>query len=98
MVEYLLGEFDFYKVISLDSKRLTQIESFNLHGHLNKPSSKAKPEIEIPLIELPTKIVSIDFKENSQTTIEMIMNNGWQFSFRIHNASTYVETSLKFDI
>lgn len=98
MVEYLLGEFDFYKIISLDSKRLTQIESFNLHGHLNKPSSNSKPEIEIALVELPTKIVSIDFKENSQTTVEMIMNNGWQFSFRIHNASTYVETSLKFDI
>ena len=26
------------------------------------------------------------------------MDEGWQFSFRIHNASTYVENSLKFDI
>jgi len=26
------------------------------------------------------------------------MDGGWQFSFRIHNASTKVETSLKFDI
>ena len=29
MVEYLLGEFDFYKVISIDSKRLTQIQTYN---------------------------------------------------------------------
>lgn len=28
----------------------------------------------------------------------MYLDNGWQFSFRIHNASTKVETSLKFDI
>ena len=26
------------------------------------------------------------------------MDGGWQFNFRIHNASTKVETSLKFDI
>ena len=28
----------------------------------------------------------------------MGFDNGWQFSFRIHNASTFVEPSLKFDI
>lgn len=25
MVEYLLGEFDFYKVIGIDDKRITQV-------------------------------------------------------------------------
>lgn len=98
MVEYLLGEFDFYKIISLDSKHTTLIESFNLHGTLNKPSPTKVPEIQIPIVDLPTRIYEIGFKENSQNTVEMIMNNGWQFNFRIHNASTYVETSLKFDI
>jgi len=28
----------------------------------------------------------------------MYLNNGWQLSFRIHNASTIVEPSLKFDV
>ena len=28
----------------------------------------------------------------------MYLNNGWQLSFRIHNASTKVEPSLKFDV
>ena len=28
----------------------------------------------------------------------MFMDEGWQFSFRIHNASTKVEPSLKFDV
>ena len=26
------------------------------------------------------------------------MDGGWQFSFRIHNAETYVVPTLKFDI
>ncbi|MBR3605199.1 MAG: HaeIII family restriction endonuclease, partial [Candidatus Gastranaerophilales bacterium] len=44
MVEYLLGEFDFYKVISIDSKRITQIQSYNLHGTLNKSTKTISPK------------------------------------------------------
>ncbi|MEI3395688.1 MAG: HaeIII family restriction endonuclease [Clostridia bacterium] len=98
LVEYLLGEFDFYKVISIDSKKITQIQTYNLRGTLNKPSKKEKPKTIIPIAKLPTRIVNIDFKPESKNTIELYMNEGWQFSFRIHNASTYVENSLKFDI
>lgn len=98
MVEYLLGEFDFYKVISIDSKRLTRIQSYNLHGSLNKSTKTISPKITIPVVMLPTRIVSFDFKPNSSNTVELYMDGGWQFSFRIHNASTKVEQSLKFDI
>lgn len=98
MVEYLLGEFDFYKVISMDNRRTTQIQAFNLRGTLNQPSKTKQPSIEVPIVDLPTRIVSLDFKPNSNNTVELYLDNGWQFSFRIHNASTMVETSLKFDI
>lgn len=98
MVEYLLGEFDFYKVISIDRKRVTQIQSYNIHGQLNKSSRTVKPQIKIPVSLLPTRIVNLDFKPNSTNTVELYLNGGWQFSFRIHNAATKVETSLKFDI
>lgn len=98
MVEYLLGEFDFYKVISIDSKRITRIQSYNMHGQLNQASRTIKPQIQIPVTSLPTRIVNLEFKPNSTNTVELYMDGGWQFSFRIHNASTKVETSLKFDI
>lgn len=98
MVEYLLGEFDFYKVVSVDNQRMTQINTFNLHGTLNKSGKRNKPKSTIPHVLLPTRIVSLDFKPNSDSTIELYMDGGWQFSFRIHNASTMVEPSLKFDI
>lgn len=98
LVEYLLGEFDFYKVISIDNKRVTQIETFNLRGTLNQPSKYKKPSIIIPIAKLPSRIVSLDFKPQSTNTVELYLDEGWQFSFRIHNASTYVENSLKFDI
>ena len=97
MVEYLLGEFDFYKVISVDNKRMTQINTFNMHGELSKPG-RHKPRKTAPIVPLPTRIVSLDFKPDSANTVELYMDGGWQFSFRIHNASTKVETSLKFDI
>lgn len=98
MVEYLLGAFDFYKVVSVDNERVTQIQTFNLHGTLNQASSKETPKIKIPVASLPTRIVSLDFKPGSNTTVELYMDGGWQFSFRIHSAATKVETSLKFDV
>lgn len=98
MVEYLLGEFDFYKVIGIDNKKITRIQSFNLRGTLNKQGKHHKRNIELPLSSLPTRIVSLDYKPGSKNTLELYLDGGWQFSFRIHNASTKVEPSLKFDI
>jgi len=97
MVEYLLGQFDFYKVISIDSQQTTQIQTFNLRGTLNKAGS-ATPKTIVPMSLLPTRIVALDFKPESNNTVELYLDSGWQFSFRIHNASTKVEPSLKFDI
>lgn len=98
MVEYLLGCHDFYKVISIDNRKITQIQSYNLRGTLNKSGKNRKSNIIIPIVNLPTRIVSSEFKPNSNTTVELYFDEGWQFSFRIHNASTFVETSLKFDV
>lgn len=98
MVEYLLGAFDFYKIISIDNENLTQIQTFNMKGTLNKRSTKDEPKVKVPLVNLPTRLVNIEIKPGSSNKVELYLDNGWQFSFRIHNASTIVEPSLKFDI
>ncbi|WP_277284022.1 HaeIII family restriction endonuclease [Sneathia sanguinegens] len=98
MVEYLLGKFDFYKVIGIDRKKITQVQSYNLRGTLNKNRIKYNKSIKLPIVSLPKRIVSLDFKLGSKNTLELYLDKGWQFSFRIHNASENVETSLKFDI
>lgn len=98
IVEYLLSKFDFYKVISIDSKQITQIQSYNIHGTLNASATKCKPKINIPVVALPKQIISLDFLPNKSNTAVLCMDKGWQFTFRIHNAETYVIPSLKFDI
>ncbi len=98
MIEYLIGTSDYYKVVSRDGKRLTMIHTFNLHGTLNKSSKIKVSAITVPIVELPTELVALKFKAGSANTVEMYLNNGWQLSFRIHNASTKVEPSLKFDV
>lgn len=98
LVEYLLGKYDFYKVVSMDKERATRIQSYNLHGTLNQKGNVREVSIEIPVAPLPTRIVHLDFIPDSRTTIELYMDNGWQFTFRIHNAETLVVPSLKFDI
>lgn len=98
LVEYLMGKFDFYKVISVDSDNLTMVQAYNLRGDLNKPGKTIRPKIIVPLSSLPTRIVSTGFTPDSTNKVEIYLDNGWSFSFRIHNASTKVETSLKFDV
>ena len=98
MVEYLLGEFDFYKVISIDKEQLTSVQAFNLYGTLNRNGEHTAPRRRILRSTLPTRIVAFDFKRNSKTTVEMYMDNGWQFSFRIHRADNPMIPSLKFDV
>lgn len=98
MVEYLLGEYDFYKIVSIDHRKSTLINAFNLHGTLNMDGKVTKSSIKLPIASLPTRIVSLQLKPDSDNTVELYMDNGWQFSFRIHNASTMIEPSLKFDI
>lgn len=96
MIKYLVGNQDFYKVIQ--SKNKIEIHAFNINGTLNLPFKNIKPKFNTPVLKLPTKIDDVFFKENSLTTLIIKFNNNWTLSFRIHNASSRVESSLKFDI
>lgn len=96
LVQYLIGNQDFYKVIK--GKKKVEIQAYNLHGTLNLPFEKVKPKAKIPKVKLPTRLIEIVYQENSKTTLLVSLNEGWQISFRIHNASSRVEPSLKFDI
>ncbi|WRE56832.1 HaeIII family restriction endonuclease [Helicobacter pylori] len=97
MVEYLLGKYDFYKAILLEREQKTKLEAYHFNHTLNR-SVKNKPKRIIPLSKLPTRMVYFDFKPKSFNTLELVLNEGWSFSLRIHNASSRVEPSLKFDI
>ena len=77
MVVYLLGEFKFYKVIGINSKRTTQIQSYNLRGTLNKQGNKKKKSVELPISILPTQIVSLEYKPCSKNTLEIYLDGGW---------------------
>lgn len=96
LVEYLIGNKDFYKVIK--SKKNIEIQAYNLHGTLNLPFKDINPKFNTPKVNLPTEIINISYKEDTLTTLIVELNNDWTLSFRIHNASSRIEPSLKFDI
>lgn len=98
LLAYLIGNHDFYKIISSDDRKMTQIQAFLLFGDLNKPSGEIKPEIKIPRLKMPTRFFDIYIKPESDNTLLLALDEGWQLSFRIHSASTLVEPSLKFDV
>lgn len=96
LVKYLVGNKDFYKVIKY--KNSLQIQAYNLNGTLNLPFKNILPKYKTSKVPLPTEITDICFKKDSKTTVIITMNNDWALSFRIHNASSKVEPSLKFDV
>jgi hypothetical protein len=96
LVSYLVGNKDFYKVIK--TKKSVEVHAYNIHGTLNLPFQSIKPKYVTPRIQLPTKISKVYLKEDSKTTAIVELDNDWALSFRIHNASSRVEASLKFDI
>lgn len=98
LVQYLIGTYPFYKVIKDDSHNLVIVKAFNINGELNKTVNRVKSQYPTPKINLPTRIVEFEMKRNSDNTLNMILDEGWEISFRIHNAKKQIETSLKFDI
>lgn len=83
---YLIGKNDFYKVVC--DRQESVVESININGTLAW-GSKWK---------IPHRIESIKRVRGSASTLVVIFEQGWQIKFRLHNASSRVEPSLKFDV
>ena len=98
LIRYLIGRNDFYKVIMNEKRRFTQIESININGTLNQSAGRKKALVDVPVMKLPTKFYEIGFKDGSKNTIYVVCDQGWNVSMRIHNASSRIEPSLKFDV
>lgn len=98
LVHYLLGENDFYKVITDERRHWTKIEAININGTLNKSAGRKKAQISIHQLRMPTTFYHVDFKQDSGNTIQVVCDQGWEISMRLHNASSRIEPSLKFDV
>ena len=85
LARYVIGHEDFYKVIV--RAREVKIMAFNFNGTLAVRKSK-----------LPTSVLSIDRLEGGRHSINVRFDRGYTLNFRIHNAASAVEPSLKFDI
>ena len=98
LIKYILGTEDYYKVISMTKKELTRIQPFNINGTLNQAAEKVVPSIRINKLELPNSLLYGEIKSNSYSTGILCFDNGWQLTFRLHNAEDIATPSLKFDI
>ena len=86
LLRYLVGSHDFYKVIKDNGNVIMQ--SFNLGGTLAWGYR----------LPLPRSIIQFALKPGYKNTAILTLDEGWQISFRIHNARSKIEMSLKFDI
>ncbi len=84
---YLFGRRDFYKVINRPTQQLVEIQGWNSNSTLR-----------VRTLPLPSKLVDISRSPNSPGTVIVSLSRGFSFGFRIHNASSRIEPSLKFDV
>lgn len=84
-VKYVIGVFDFYKIINQKDK--TTIQGFNFNNSLSIGATK-----------LPSHLVAIDSHDGGTNSVTTRFNRGYTFNFRIHSASSRVEPSFKFDV
>ena len=102
LISYIIGVSPFYQVIKEDSKNLVVVKAFNIGGGLNKTVNKLKSRYKVPKIDPPTRIVEFEFapkpENQMQDTLNMILDGGWEISFRIHSADDPIVLSLKFDV
>lgn len=55
LMSYLLGIKDFYKVVAIDKKAMTEFQTFNLRGELNHNGKKNKATFFVPVQTCPTR-------------------------------------------
>lgn len=84
ILKYIIGEPEFYKFTSKKGKAYVELYDLREGSIIHKL--------------FPTKILRFDQKAGTKTTLIMVLDNDWEISFRIHNASSKIEPSMKFDI
>jgi len=105
LVAYFLGRQDFYKLIVSMPTRTTTVQAFSFAGTLGQAPKVNKQNTamnqsaaQITRLTLPTKLQAVAFKPHSDNTLVLTFDHDWAFSLRLHNASAYIETSLKLDV
>lgn len=98
LIEYMLGRYDFYKVITDDRKRTTRVEAINIAGTLNRPANGHRSIVDVARLRLPTRFYHMGMVPGSDNKVEIVCDEGWTLTMRIHNASSKIEPSLKFDV
>ena len=98
LIQYLLGRYDFYKVITDDKHKTTRVEAINIAGTLNKSANGHRSIVDVAKLKLPTRFYHMGFVPESDNKLEIVCDEGWTLTMRIHNASSKIEPSLKFDV
>ena len=80
--------------MSFDNEQYTQVSVFNFNGSLNNTSTNMSPDRPIRKTPKRDKILSL---WHDDSYIRIYFDDGWTIKMRIHNASSRIEKSLKFD-
>jgi HaeIII-like restriction endonuclease len=92
LMKRFLGSFDYYKITK--TPQLVRVEGVNIDATLNRNYGNIAPEIAVPQLPLPTKMVSSQIredKEGQKNTLDIELDNGLRFALRVHNKDSTIK-------
>lgn len=92
LVQYVIGNRDFYKVIKDDADSQIRVMGFNFNGTL----AGRRPKLPKSMVGINQQKSSVD--SGNSVTVFIQLDLGYSFKMRLHTASSRVEASLKFDV
>lgn len=92
LVQYVIGNRDFYKVIKDDSDSQIRVMGFNFNGTL----TGRRPKLPKSMVGINQQKASVE--SGNSVTVFIQLDLGYSFKMRLHTASRRVESSLKFDV
>jgi len=93
LIRSLVGSTDCYKVITDNTRSTTWIEAINIDGTLGRPANGVSNS-SVPCQKMPTQIVSMDFRVNSNKHVEIAFDEGWSISAMMRCISTRITPAL----
>ena len=91
----VVGRRDYWEITGGIEAKSVLVRGFALHGYLAAQGDLSMNE---NAHRYPTKIVEIGRKDDCTGIAEIIMDNGWAFTLRIHGGEGIIRTGLKMDI
>lgn len=96
IIEFLLEEYNFCPMTNTNDNTYSAINMEYIYFLLNGKSFSKTSKYHLPKSLLPKRMIHIGTTPNDNMTVELYLDKGWQFNFKIQKEKSHTTTALHF--